>query len=278
MAGLFLLLVGKNCSSTCLPLYSLVFYSPRDRRAAEVTFTGGELSGKTGANDRAPRQECYFGVRQKLAASVLGHLSWPCYRWHSYSRALERLKPLLRQPEVPTRVLRPGDIVRLKIWREPDLSGDFRVDEQNVAYFPKIGALTVGLLLPDSLQRLLISSYSKFLSSPAVEVTFLRRINVLGAVRTPGLYHVDATMTVADALAMAGGVTSEGNPNKIRLSRGQPRMSTQLDLQTLLIDTPLQSGDQLRVPLRSWVSRNAGVVVGAVMTVATVVYYQGQRR
>src|SRR6476469_7553495 len=38
-------------------------------------------------------------------------------------------------------ILQPGDLVRRKSWREPDLSGDYRVDENGVAVFPKIGPL-----------------------------------------------------------------------------------------------------------------------------------------
>ena len=40
-------------------------------------------------------------------------------------------------------VLRPGDLIRLRIWREPDLSGDFQVDEQGSVVLPKIGALLI---------------------------------------------------------------------------------------------------------------------------------------
>ena len=36
----------------------------------------------------------------------------------------------------PERQLRPGDVIRLDIWREPDLSGEFLVDEAGVVVFP----------------------------------------------------------------------------------------------------------------------------------------------
>src|SRR5689334_21951397 len=79
--------------------------------------------------------------------------------------------------------LRPGDRVRLKVWREPDLSGDFSVDETGIVVFPKIGRIDVHNLSTDSLKSLLLSGYSASLRNPAVEVTVLRRINMLGAVR-----------------------------------------------------------------------------------------------
>jgi protein involved in polysaccharide export with SLBB domain len=167
-------------------------------------------------------------------------------------------------------VLQAGDVVRLKIWREPDLSGDYRVDERGVATFPRIGPLRLSQLPTDSLKFLLVSTYARYLQNPSIEVIFLRRINVLGEVKTPGLYDVDPTMSVADVLAMAGGVTPDGNPKKIELFRRGERRSRLLSPQSRMTNSPLQSGDQLVVPERSWISRNPGIV-GAAITAAAVV-------
>jgi len=161
-------------------------------------------------------------------------------------------------------------LVRLKIWREPDLSGDYRVDENGVAIFPKIGPLPVSRLSTDSLKSLLVAKYTLYLQNPSVEVTFLRRINVLGEVRSPGLYDVDPTMTVADVVAMAGGVTPDGNSKKIELLRHGQGGSTRISNQSRLADSPLRSGDQLRVPQRSWLSRNGGVVAAGITAAAII--------
>lgn len=171
----------------------------------------------------------------------------------------------------PSGVLLPGDLVRLKIWREPDLSGDFQVDEQGTVVLPKIGALAIREMPAASLKSLLIEKYSTYLRDPAIDVTVLRRVNVLGAVKNPGLYPVDATMTVADVLALAGGVSSDGNPDKGELIRGGTRLDVKLSRRTKIGDTPMQSGDQLYVPQRSWISRNPGVVAGTLTAVAGIV-------
>jgi polysaccharide export outer membrane protein len=181
------------------------------------------------------------------------------------------LTPAVAQDTVPATdgvnpVLQPGDMVRLRIWREPDLSGEYRVDEHGVVVFPKIGPVAVGQLTTDSVKSLLVASYTQFLQNPSVEVVFLRRINVLGWVKNPGLYYVDPTMTLADALALAGGVNSDGNTKKIALYRDGEPVAEELSEQSLLADLPLHSGDQLRVPQRSWFSRNAAVVVGATIS------------
>jgi len=168
------------------------------------------------------------------------------------------------------RVLRPGDVIRLRIWREPDLSGDFPVDEMGVVTFPKIGPYKVLDDSPESLKQKLLESYAVYLRNPSVEVTMLRRINILGAVQKPGLYPVDATMTIADALAVAGGATPWGNPHKIELVRGGVRINEPLTSTTLIGETPLRSGDQLFVPERSFIVRNSGLVATAVSVTASL--------
>jgi polysaccharide export outer membrane protein len=167
-------------------------------------------------------------------------------------------------------VLQAGDLVRLRIWREPDLSGDYRVDENGIATFPKIGTLRLSRIPPDSLKSLLVANYDRYLQNPSIEVRLLRRINVLGEVKNPGLYDVDPTMSVADVLAMAGGVTSDGNSKKVELLRKSTGHLRQLSSQARLGEAPLQSGDQLRVAQRSWLARNGGVVAASITAVALI--------
>src|SRR5262249_1011374 len=144
--------------------------------------------------------------------------------------------------------LQPGDVVRLKIWREPDLSGDVQVGADGQAVFPKLGPLAVTALSPASLRSVLLSSYSEYLRHPSIGVTLRRRVNIQGAVRNPGLYPVDPTMTVTDAIALAGGATSDGRVDKAELRRNGQRYTVELTAQTRLADTPVRSGDELFVP------------------------------
>jgi protein involved in polysaccharide export with SLBB domain len=166
--------------------------------------------------------------------------------------------------------VRPGDRVRLKVWREPDLSGEFAVDEDGIAVLPKIGPVEVQKLSTDSLKALLVARYSSSLRNPAVEVTVLRRVNVLGAVRNPGLYHVDLTTTVADVLALAGGVSPQGNQNRIELVRGGKRQPVRLSQESRVADSPILSGDQLLVAERSWLERNSGLIAAGVTGTALI--------
>jgi polysaccharide export outer membrane protein len=171
--------------------------------------------------------------------------------------------------------LRPGDVLRLKIWREPDLSGDFSVDANGVAVLPRLGLTQVSAIPADSLQSQLTNSFREYLNNPAIEVTLLRRLAVLGAVDKPGLYPVDQTMTVADVLALAGGASADGKHDQVEVRRNGKRIKGDLSQSSRVSDLTLRSGDQIYVPQRSWISRNPWLftsilgAAGAVTIIAT---------
>jgi polysaccharide biosynthesis/export protein len=168
--------------------------------------------------------------------------------------------------------LRAGDAIRIRIWREPDLSGEFTVDPSGVAIIPKIGPQKVTDTEPDELRERLTLEFERYLRNPAIEITFLRRINILGSVRAPGLYPVDPTMSVFDALAMAGGTTPDARRNRIQLVRGADVMTTDISRGTRIADLPIHSGDHLYVPEQSWLSRNFAIVVtGSISMISLLI-------
>jgi protein involved in polysaccharide export with SLBB domain len=169
-------------------------------------------------------------------------------------------------------MLRPGDAVRLRIWREPDLSGDFTVDETGFVTLPKVGPMRATDQPVDTLKARLLKAFRLYLNQPSIEVIPLRRIQVAGAVRNPGLYTVDPTMTIADVITLAGGATPQGRRDRVILVRGAVPTKSQLSLDARSTQWPLRSGDQLVVPERSWIGRNPGVVIGAVSATASVIY------
>ena len=169
-------------------------------------------------------------------------------------------------------VLRPGDVVRLRIWREPDLSGDFAVDETGVVTLPKVGPVQATSEPLDTLKVRLLKAYQRYLKQPSIEVIALRRIQVAGAVRNPGLYTVDPTMTITDVVALAGGATPQGRPDRAILVRGDLAIGSRLSPDARFVQVPLRSGDKVFIPERRWISRNPGVVIGAVSATASVIW------
>jgi protein involved in polysaccharide export with SLBB domain len=172
--------------------------------------------------------------------------------------------------------LRVGDVLKLWIWREEDLSGEFAVPESGIVVLPKIGARKVIGQPTSDLKNALIAEYQKYLRNPAIEITFLRRVNVLGAVNEPGVFSLDETMTVAHALALAGGARPDGQSDKVQLIRDGQMLVGKISQRTKIADLQIRSGDQLFVPERGWASRNSGLVAallsGAIsVTIALIV-------
>jgi protein involved in polysaccharide export with SLBB domain len=123
----------------------------------------------------------------------------------------------------------------------------------------------------------IVSEYQKYLRNPSIEITFLRRVNVLGAVNEPGVYPVDETMTIANVLALAGGTSHDGKPDEVQLHRDGRKLVTKITQRTRVADLALQSGDQLYVPERSWAARNSPLVaafVSGLVSVAIAVIVQ----
>lgn len=171
----------------------------------------------------------------------------------------------------PSATLRPGDVIRLAVWREPDWSGDFVVQPSGVAVLPRIGPVNVTGSSPEALTRMITDSLATYLRNPSIQVNLLRRIRILGAVKNPGLYPVDPSVTVADALALAGGATSDGKVDRVVLRRDGGEFDLKLTQNTRLAGTPMQTGDQLYVPQRGWIGRNAGLVAAGLSAATTVV-------
>jgi protein involved in polysaccharide export with SLBB domain len=160
--------------------------------------------------------------------------------------------------------LQPGDVVRLRIWMEPDMSGEFPVDARGVVVLPRLGPVTVTNESAESLRARLTAAYGEFLNHTSIDVSLLRRVQVLGAVRSPGLYQADPTMNISDVLALAGGATNQGRIDRVELIRNGQTVARNLTPFTLVGSSPIRSGDQLVVPEKSWLVRNPGVVIGAV--------------
>ncbi|MEQ9400246.1 MAG: polysaccharide biosynthesis/export family protein [Longimicrobiales bacterium] len=172
---------------------------------------------------------------------------------------------------VVTASLLPGDVIRVAIWREEDLSGEYTVDEDGSVTLPLLGRRQVVGVDPETLRAQLTDEFGDFLVNVAVNVTLLRRVVVLGEVRVPGQYTLDATQSVADLIARAQGITPDGNANDIRLIRDGQSYRADLSGSESIQEAGIRSGDQIVVGKRSWWARNFPSLVGAASLVANVI-------
>lgn len=166
--------------------------------------------------------------------------------------------------------VRPGDVIKLEVWREEDMTKEILVPQSGIVVFPAIGPMRVTHLPKPELRDSIIAALQVFRRNPAIEVTFLKRISILGSVKEPDLYNVDETMTVAAALALAGGATPDGKQNEFRLMRGDEVLRAKVTQRDRISDLPLESGDQLFVPQRDWFARNSSLVAALISGAVSV--------
>jgi polysaccharide biosynthesis/export protein len=168
--------------------------------------------------------------------------------------------------------LMPGDLLRVIVSREPDLTLEQTVPDDGVLYFHRLGRRDVRGLTSDGVRDMLLSEYARYLVNPTIRVEVFRKVQVLGAVRKPDIYSLPPTMTISDALATAGGVLPEGRTDRVELRRDGQVMHVLLQAdRTALADSPVRSGDQIFVPERSFASRNTATITTAVSGVLAII-------
>lgn len=113
----------------------------------------------------------------------------------------------------PLSPLGPGDSVTLHVFGQPDMDGVLVVADDGAIRAPLIGAVQVkGLSTQEAAKGIekLLKDGGYFVN-PHVTLTMTQslsqRVSVLGEVRTPGRYAVDAKTSIVDLLAQAGGET-----------------------------------------------------------------------
>lgn len=146
--------------------------------------------------------------------------------------------------------LGPGDKVRVTVFNEKDLSGDFDVSDQGLIALPLIGQVQVAGHTISDVESLITQKYGKdYLVDPhvTVEVLNYRPFFILGEVKNPGSYPYVSGMTVVNAVALAGGYTSRANKERIYIKHGNDQTAKEQQVQE---DSPVSPGDIIRVPER----------------------------
>jgi polysaccharide export outer membrane protein len=125
-----------------------------------------------------------------------------------------------------------GDRVRITIFGQPELTGEYSVDGGGQMSFPLVGQIRAGGLTAPELEKALTEKLSPgYLKNPSISVEVLtyRPFYIVGEVRTPGSYPFVNGMTVLNAVALAGGFTYRARENSFYVTRtGEDGSKTKL--------------------------------------------------
>lgn len=183
-----------------------------------------------------------------------------------------------RSPRSDTARLRAGDQIALHFLRDAELNTTVTVTERGDAVFPKLGMFQVTEWTVSQLEDTLRSRYAEYLRTPEFEIGVLRKIVVNGEVKVPNVYYVDATSTLRDLIARAGGLTEYGSRAKVSVIRGDKRLPVRDWDQESGTLFALQSGDQVVVGRKNWFAINALSTVSTGVLIASFVITTLRRR
>jgi polysaccharide export outer membrane protein len=169
-------------------------------------------------------------------------------------------------------LLVPGDILRIVVWREPNLSGDFQIDQDGTLVLPLLGKLQVTDRAWSIVKDALMQDYLGDLRNPSIELTPFRSVYVLGEVNLPGRYNVHPTNdNLAGAVSLAGGVTPAGDVTNMRIVRDGVIVLDGIAGEQRLAELGIRSGDQLFIGRRGWLDRNSTFIASAVLSLSGII-------
>src|SRR4029077_14676043 len=147
--------------------------------------------------------------------------------------------------------LGPNDRLRITVFGQPTLTGEYTLDGNGVLAFPLIGNVPANGVTTSELQKAIAAKLQPdYLVNPNVsaEVITRRPFFVIGEVQKHGNYSYVTTLPSINAVAMSGGFTRRARKNDFYIRRAAA------DGQTVRIEahsgTILQPGDTLEVPER----------------------------
>lgn len=149
---------------------------------------------------------------------------------------------------------KPGD--GLYVSTLPDTSSFlnqvFQIDDSGLVEFPVIGRIAVNKMTVQELTTFIKNNFQQYMRFPNVFVKPMLRISILGGVARPGLYYIDYSHSLWDAVRMAGGTLDEDGIKKMHWERSRddvvgdlvPYFQNGVSLKKI----GFRSGDQLWTP------------------------------
>jgi protein involved in polysaccharide export with SLBB domain len=221
-----------------------------------------------GVLSSATKEEGMLMIRKALGVSLFGLVM------------LAGGRPAAAQTESAYETaLRPGDVLRISVWPDTGLGGEFPVEADGNVYLPFLGSVPAVGVPVDDLRARIREGFQSAQRNAVVTVTPLYRIGVTGAVERSGLYLVPPTDRFFDVIANAGGFQPGADQSKVTVVRdGQVlRLNAEEALKTgdtLPLDAlSLKSGDQVVVPFsgQPWRARDYISLLNIGISIAILV-------
>lgn len=153
-----------------------------------------------------------------------------------------------------------SDVVRVSVWKDPNLSTDATVRPDGTITLPLIGEVVAAGRTAVALQREVSQRLSGYVKDAVVTVAVAEansyRFTVAGNVERPGMFTSRYYVTVSEALALAGGPNRYASTSAMVVVRGSKDAVRRIpiDYDAILSgespeqDIVILAGDAVRVP------------------------------
>lgn len=147
------------------------------------------------------------------------------------------------------------DVIVVKVWREPELSGPMMVRPDGKITLPLVGEMQAEGLTPDDLGKAITEVLKDKLTRPEVFIQ-VHQVNskkyyITGEVNRSGSFPLVTPITVFEAIGIAGGLREYANKKNIVIVRGNERLKFNykevVDGKNLKQNVTLQNGDHIIV-------------------------------
>jgi polysaccharide export outer membrane protein len=145
--------------------------------------------------------------------------------------------------------LGPADKIRLSVFGETDLGGEFEIDGSGDVRLPLIGQVKASGLTVRTFEEKIVALYEDgYLKDPriSVEVINYRPFYIIGEVNKPGQYPYVSDMNALNAVALAGGYTPKADKSEVYIQRSGIGEKDYPSNET----TKIRPGDVVRIPER----------------------------
>jgi polysaccharide export outer membrane protein len=126
----------------------------------------------------------------------------------------------------PNYTVKPGDLLSISVWKEPDLQKETLVRPDGSFSFPLVGEVDAKGKTVADLNKTLSQRLTKYISDPVVTVSIQEirgnKVYVIGQVNRPGEFIMNPSVDVMQALSMAGGTTPFASLGDIVVLRRTP--------------------------------------------------------
>jgi polysaccharide export outer membrane protein len=146
--------------------------------------------------------------------------------------------------------LQGGEKIKVTVFGEGSLSGDYEIDPSGVVSLPLAGTFKAVGLTQAELERELARKFkSEYLRNPKVTVTILsfRPIYVVGEVERQGEHAFRSGLNVLTAIALAGGPTYRGSKTYVLIQHFGEKTMKEYPMSA---STMILPGDLIKVPER----------------------------